>query len=336
MGELVDQREPVAAEASDGTLPSISVVICAYTMRRWDRLCAAVESCRRQTYPAHEVLVVVDHDDELAERASAELADGAVTVLASDRAPGLAGARNCGVHHATGDVVAFLDDDAAAEPGWLRLLAEAYADPGVVGVGGGIEPDWESGRPSWFPDELAWTVGCTYPGYGGGQVRNLIGANMSYRRAVLERLGFAEGVGQVGTSMMRCDDTDFGVRLAAEHGGGLRIVPAAIVHHHVPAERANVRYVVTRCFTEGRAKRRLVDDHGASAVLGPERRHAMTTVPLGVVRAAGESVRRRTGEPLSRAAASVGGLATAAAGYAWESTHLTVRRRWPTGQWSRT
>jgi glycosyltransferase involved in cell wall biosynthesis len=133
------------------------VVICAYTEKRWDELVAAVESLRVQTYAAQEVILVIDHNPELAQRVWREITD--VTCVENHGRQGLSDARNSGLAVARGDIVAFLDDDAEAEPQWLSLLAEGYADPAVVAVGGFAEPEWAEGRPGWFPREFDWVVG---------------------------------------------------------------------------------------------------------------------------------------------------------------------------------
>src|SRR3989442_11055382 len=111
---------------------TVSVVICAYADERWQSLVAAVESVRRQTVMPAEIIVAVDHNRGLLARAQDEL-DGVVVV--PNREPrGLSGARNTGVAASHGDVVAFLDDDAVAEPDWLEHLLAAYTDRRVLGV----------------------------------------------------------------------------------------------------------------------------------------------------------------------------------------------------------
>ena len=70
---------------------------------------------------------MVDHSDELLARSAASL-DPRVQVVASTGSRGLSGARNTGVAAATGEVVLFLDDDAAAHPGWLAGHVQHYAD----------------------------------------------------------------------------------------------------------------------------------------------------------------------------------------------------------------
>src|ERR1700722_15480429 len=119
---------------------SISVVICAYTMDRWDALVAAVESSLEQTVRPDEVVVVIDYNEELYRRAALELSGAQVLVLTNRSTKGLSGARNTGVAMSSGDIVAFLDDDAYAEPDWLEHLVAPMADPVVVGAGGWVLP----------------------------------------------------------------------------------------------------------------------------------------------------------------------------------------------------
>ena len=89
-----------------------SVIICAYTEARWEQLLCAAESVRNQTTPVDEVLVVIDHNDELRNRA--EHAMPWARVIASSGPAGLSGARNTGIAASTGEIVLFLDDDAVA------------------------------------------------------------------------------------------------------------------------------------------------------------------------------------------------------------------------------
>ncbi|WP_329562917.1 glycosyltransferase family 2 protein [Kitasatospora sp. NBC_01266] len=269
------------------TLPTLSVVICAYTTRRWDDLTAAVRSVRGQRHPAEQLLLVVDHCPELAERAEQAFSDVEVTV--NQEAQGLSGARNTGVAAARCEVVAFLDDDAAADPDWTRQLLAGYREPAVLGVGGLVRPAWERGRPAWFPPEFDWVVGCSYRGLPEEAcgVRNFIGANMSFRRAeLLAAGGFRVDLGRVGTRPTGCEETELCLRLAARNPGAvLRYEPAAAVRHHVPAARARWTYFRARCYAEGRSKAIVARYSGPGAALASERRYLRATLPKAALRA---------------------------------------------------
>src|SRR5262245_34109465 len=174
----------------------VSVVICAYSERRWDRLCAALDSIQHQEEMALEVLAVIDHNPALQTR----VADAFPTVrsIRNDGRRGLSGARNTGVRAARGNVIAFIDDDAVASPDWLALMANHYSNPSIVGVGGRVEAVWPDARPRWFPEEFGWVVGCSYRGQPElmAPVRNFVGCNMSFRKSLFEHLdGFREEMG---------------------------------------------------------------------------------------------------------------------------------------------
>ena len=135
----------MVGESEAGARVKASVIICAHTEERWPYLLEAVASVEAQTHTAHEIIVVIDHNASLYERAVAGI--DTARVVSNRDTPGLGGARNSGVEEATGDVVVFLDDDAAASPHWLASFADAYQGADVLGVGGGIVPEWEHEPP---------------------------------------------------------------------------------------------------------------------------------------------------------------------------------------------
>lgn len=311
------------AHAVAAAAPSLSVVVCAYTTERWDDLCACLASVARQHRPADEVVLVVDHCPELAARA----AEGfpSVRVVTNGECRGLSGARNSGVRAAHGEIVAFLDDDAAAEPDWADRLLAGYRDPRVLGVGGLVRPWWEAGRPAWFPPEFDWVVGCSYRGLPEhpSPVRNFIGANMSFRRSeVLAAGGFRTGLGRVGKRPLGCEETELCLRLAARRPHGLLLYePSAAVRHHVPDTRTTWRYFRSRCYCEGLSKAAVAGRAGAGPALSSERRYLRSTLP----RAALREVRAGGGRGLRTLGALLGGVSAASLGYAVGSLRRRVR-----------
>lgn len=265
---------------------SISVVICAYTLGRWDDLCAAVQSCHEQTLRAEDVILVVDFNDELFQRATDAFAGTRVLVNASSR--GLSGARNTGISASSSDLIAFLDDDAFAEPQWLEQLTAPFSDPAVAGVGGWIVPNWPTTAPTWFPETFYWVLGCSYSGLPGDNksIRNPIGANMVMRRHVFESVGgFTAGIGRIGRNPLGCEETELCIRYAKQAPGERFVIRHdAIVHHRVPAERITWDYFWRRCWAEGLSKAAVSSLVGADAGLVSERRHVLQTMPIEIAR----------------------------------------------------
>ncbi|GAB1715084.1 MAG: glycosyl transferase family 2 [Nitrobacter sp.] len=306
-----------------------SIVICAHTLERWDELNRAVESVRNQTRAPREIIVVVDNNESLRERAAREI-EG-VTVLANAKEAGLSGGRMTGAECATAPVICFLDDDAAADPRWLEELLDAYEDPAVLGAGGPVEPLWRAPPPSWFPDEFRWVVGCTYAGMHvrDGRIRNPIGANMSVRADVLRhaggftsdlgrrKLGFSvSGRATFGGKAESCEETEFCIRAARLHPGGyFAYRTGARVHHAVPVQRMTWSYFVHRCLIEGNAKAVLAGLAGSREGLGAEGRYVREVLPRAVIKNLTAAMRGRTGAA-RQAGAIIAGLALTAFAYA--------------------
>jgi GT2 family glycosyltransferase len=295
----------------------VSVVVCAYTERRWDDLVAAVRSALAQTRRPIEVVVVVDHNPRLLARVRTELP--AAVARESDGPQGLSAARNAGVRVARGDVIAFLDDDAVAAPDWLERLLDEYRHEHVVGVGGLVEPLWPGARPAFLPAEFDWVVGCSYVGLPTrtAPVRNPIGANMSLRRDALEAAGaFRTDVGRIGTRPLGCEETELCIRIRRRMPGSQIVyAPLARVQHRVGPERISWRYFAARCFSEGLSKAVVARYTGQRDGLASERSYATRVLPRGVVRGVADAILRGDATGWGRALAIVGGLASTAAGF---------------------
>ncbi|WP_079045054.1 MULTISPECIES: glycosyltransferase family 2 protein [unclassified Streptomyces] len=314
---------------SDGTSPyGFSVVICVYTEERWEDILAAVDSVRKQSLPARETLLVVDHNERLLSRLTEEYAErpspasGAeVRVLANAGPRGLSAGRNTGIAAARGAFVAFLDDDAVAEEDWLHHFAAAYDDPRVMAVGGRTLPTWASGRrPAWFPEEFDWVVGCTYRGLPPGRVpvRNVLGGNASFRRTAFDAAGgFATGIGRDGSRRpLGGEETELCIRLSKALPEAILLIDdRAVIHHKVPTARERFAYFRTRVYAEGLSKALVARSVGAQKGLESERRYTTRVLPAGVLRGVRDALRGRDGGA-GRAGAIVTGVTLAAGGYA--------------------
>jgi GT2 family glycosyltransferase len=327
------ESETVSSQRMTESKPSVTVAICAYTLDRWDDLVAAVTSAVEQSQAPAEVVLVIDYNEELLRRSrerwsSSDASGPAIVVVPNAEQRGLSGARNTAVATASGEIVAFLDDDAAAEPKWLEILTAPYRDQSVVGSGGSATPVLRASRPAWWPLEFDWVIGCSYIGLPTKMtdVRNVIGCNMSMRRQELVDVGgFSTDIGRVGTRALGCEETDLCIRLIASTNRRIVYVPEASVHHAVPGSRLNAHYFASRCYNEGLSKALVVSRVGSTG-LASERTYTMHTLPAGALRGVSEGLRGDVAGA-GRAVAIIAGLAITTFGFVVGRVRGTLKSR---------
>ncbi|UCF44277.1 MAG: glycosyltransferase, partial [Planctomycetota bacterium] len=169
---------------------------------------------------------------------------------------GLSYARNTGVRAARGDIIAFIDDDAEASPGWLEALLEIYDSiPEAWAVGGKVLPIWDAAKPEWLTERYYRSLSLVEWGQSARPLHwpeRIIGTNCSFRRRVFTEIGlFDTSLGRLGSALLGEEDREIQQRI---HGLGHLVyyTPRAIVHHHVPASR------MTREYFDQRSKGTLV------------------------------------------------------------------------------
>ena len=285
--------------------PGFSVVVPTHSFGREALFRRCLDAVLASDPAAEEVLVVVDRDRALFDHLRTTTA-GRARVLLSD-GNGVAEARNLGLGSCTRGLVAFVDDDVAADPAWLGAMGRTFAErPEVVALGARIVPDYGPGaRP--VPDELLWLVGCTYAGHrtDRGPMMRPIGSAMAFRRSALQAVGgFPAAFGPAGEAR-RSSNEELAVSEGLRGRFGQECVwfePDAVAHHFVPADRTGLRYLLLRSFVEGTSKADIRDLFGRPS-MGHDRRYLTGTV-----------VPRLTTLPRSgRAAADAGRLATSVA-----------------------
>lgn len=300
------------------TAPTISVIICAYTEERWEDVNAAVESIQQQSLVPLEIILVIDHNTQLLERMRAHRKD--VIAIENSEPRGLSGARNSGIAIAKGDYLAFLDDDAVAELDWLERLCRCCQDEEVLGAGGIVEPLWLKQRPSWFPSEFYWVVGCTYAIMSNEihVVRNPFGGCMCVRREVFEVVGgFKNGIGRVGSNSSGGEETELCIR-ATHHWPDKVFLcdPKARIHHRISPKRASWRYFLARCYAEGLSKAQVSRSVGMKDGLSSESAYIRKNLTHGMIRGLSDALLRKDITGLSRVGAIIGGLWMTVLGYA--------------------
>lgn len=213
------------ASLRDGDLPKVSVVVCSYNGGR--TLEACLQSLMEIDYPDYEVILVIDGSTD----GSAEIASRFPKVRKHHQENrGLSVARNVGAELATGEIVAYTDDDCEVDVHWLLYLVRAMLDQQVEGIGG----------PNITPRDDGWVAKCVAASPGNPShvllddqhAEHVPGCNMAFRRSVLLGLGgFDPQFRAAG------DDVDICWRLI-DAGLSIGYAPGAMVWHR---RRATVK-----------------------------------------------------------------------------------------------
>jgi len=256
----------------------VSIIVCTYSLDNYPNLIDAIDSLLNQTHKEIEIIVVVDGNQELYERiVKVYDAQGNVKIMVTEESLGAFGAGNVGVKVAQGDVVAFLDDDAVAEIGWVKKLVDTYQRLDAIAVGGKILPLWISKKPDYFPVELGWLVGMTGEEFAEdkiAEVRNTFGSNMSFKREVFEKIGLLNeklGFAKRKTSYMQGAEADFALRMKNKLGKGIIYNPKAVVYHKIPSSRTKPRILIKRAYYQGYSKALLRRRHSFPEALATEK-----------------------------------------------------------------
>ncbi|MBI2953236.1 MAG: glycosyltransferase [Chloroflexi bacterium] len=198
--------------------PRISVVVCSHNGASTIRDC--LEGLRKLVYPNFEVIVV---DDGSADATAAIAAEYDLHLISTPNR-GLGEARNTGMRAASGEIVAYIDDDAHPDSHWLIYQAATFMAREYAGVGG----------PNFAPPGDGLIADCVANSPGGPvnvlisdeEAEHIAGCNMAFRKSSLEMVGgFDPQFRAAG------DDVDICWRFQ-QHGLKLGFTPAAVVWHH--------------------------------------------------------------------------------------------------------
>jgi glycosyltransferase involved in cell wall biosynthesis len=193
------------------TLPFVSIVICS--KNRCDALRSfALPSLEGLDYPSFEVIVVDDAstDDTEAFLRQYQQLGSSLKVVRNARSSGLCNARNVGIANSSGEIIAFIDDDCAVAPDWMREIVKAYDAPDIAVVGG-VSYRGDSDE-IYISDQRVW------------------GCNMSFRASVFRQFRFDTGL----KYSHYADETDLIGRILA-HRLRRVVAPRALAKHYVEA-----------------------------------------------------------------------------------------------------
>lgn len=235
----------------------ISIVICTYTFDRYSDTIDVIKSLNEQTYFNKEIVLIIDQNTKLLDKFKNALKSFKDIKIGLSTLHGLSNARNKGVELSSGDIIAFIDDDAVADNNWISILAKNYIHQSIIGVGGKIKPLWINNMAHWIPEEFYWAMGCSYKSQRDEKhfIRSNFGSNMSFSKDVFEKVGnFDSRFGIVGNLMRTGEETEFSIR-ATNNIKNSKIIfdPDAIVYHKIFNFRRSILYLSKRCYNYGYA-----------------------------------------------------------------------------------
>lgn len=226
-------------------LPLLSVIIP--TRNRAGSLKLLLESLAepsRRGIPQTEIIVVnngsTDETRPWLDAQREQTASGRLIVLDEPR-PGKSNALNRGLSVARGEILMVLDDDVVIDSNCLAKHAEAHAQNQFAAIQGRILPGRDGvGNPA--EANRLWEYNIPLIDYGDQilAIRGLTGTNMSFKRAVFEKIGFFDsrlGPGAAGFS----EDTEYSIRIR-QAGFKIGYTPHAIVYHELNPSRYGRRY----------------------------------------------------------------------------------------------
>ncbi len=228
--------------------PSMTVAVC--TRDRPGELARCLEALHRSSAPGLDLLVV---DNAPGTETVRELVEARFPQVryAREPRPGLNWARNRAILEASGEILAFTDDDAVPDPGWARAVVRAFAEQAdVMAVTGPVVPEeLETEAQQLFEDyggfgrgfERRWCrADGDHRGRAAGHHRPAqfgTGANMAFRRQLFSRIGAFDPRLDVGTPTEGGGDLEMFFRVM-QAGYTLAYEPDAIVRHRHRRETA--------------------------------------------------------------------------------------------------
>jgi glycosyltransferase involved in cell wall biosynthesis len=228
----------------------VSVAICTWNRAKLlDHTLNVMQSIRVPGNVEWELLVVNNNCADETDQVLSRHSDALPIRRLFEPNPGLSNARNCAIAHATGDLILWTDDDVLVDENWLAeyvLAADNWPD--AVFFGGTVDPWFESTSAAWVQRNLATFQGAFAIRQLGPDVRKMaederpFGANMAFRKEVLQKRAFDTRLGRCESNMLSGEDVAMieQLRQRGQHGVW---VGTARVRHFVPSSRTTEKYI---------------------------------------------------------------------------------------------
>lgn len=255
-------KERLPKGGSTNSRPRLSIIITSYSMERLDDIFELLDSVSNQTYTNFETIFVAEGSLKLLDCVKEYVSDkriANVRVIFNDGKRGLSEARNLAISEATGDILAFADDDVVLAKQWAEEIVKTFTqDESVIGVTGTADPLWDDTSSNWLPEELDWLLSCTRwcHWYETREVRNVWGMNMAFSKEAFEVCGlFPTELGYHRGPMAE----DLGFSMMVRKATRKRIIfnPKAKVLHKVHQYRLSWRFIAERSYWIGHSRRML-------------------------------------------------------------------------------
>jgi glycosyltransferase involved in cell wall biosynthesis len=242
----------------------ISAIVCSHN--RFDYLIKAVNSLKSQILPNQyfEIIVVDNASTDNTRNIQRECSFNNFKYI-YEPVIGLSQSRNVGWRNASGEYIAYIDDDAIASPDWLEKIVRVFEmikpNPGCVC--GKVKPIWEAERPDWLSDELLGQLSVV--NWSDGSIfldtkQWFAGTNMAFPRKLLEEVGgFKTYLGRKGDKLLSMEENLLRIQLEAK-GYKCFYSPDIIINHAVTPDRLSKKWFINRAYWNG-ASSAIIDIH---------------------------------------------------------------------------
>jgi len=223
-----------------GGWPLVTVAVCTRDRPHDVQLC--LEALCKLDYPRLDILVVDNAPQTEATQELIETSYPSVRYVREPR-PGLDWARNRAILEAKGEIIAYTDDDVVVDRGWIKALAQVFAEnPEVQAVTGLVVPyELETEAQVLFEAQGGFGKGFEQKWYRANSTKPMpwqllgtgnfgTGANMAYRCSVFDEIGYFDPALDVGTVTQGAGDLEMFYRIL-KSGNTLVYEPRAIIRH---------------------------------------------------------------------------------------------------------
>ena len=252
----------------------VSVIVCTYNREQY--LPNTLEHLKNQSAPSssYEIVIInnksTDNTDKICQDFIQENPDINISYHIEQN-QGHTYARNRGIKEATGDMLAFIDDDAFVNQDYTKNIEAFFSKfPDVAAIGGKITPKYESEEPKWMSKHLLPLVAALDMGNNIVEFKKRkfpIGANMAYRSTVFEKYGlFDVTLGRRGDGLEGGDEKDLIFRIKTNEK--VYYVPTVSVDHIIPDKRLTMEYIKGMAIGVATSEIKRLKKEGSKGMIG--------------------------------------------------------------------